>query len=112
MVKSIMEGVIELTKQIDGLSTIKDTVWQHKIDDKWYVAVNAKSVEVEIEPKDAMKITLKPYYVAVWYNGWLAGLFHPAAGGVIAAHPSKQGANEDTLIAAMNAKLSKHHSSA
>lgn len=105
-VESIMEGIIELSK-LEGLSTIKDSVWQKQIDDTWYVAVNAKSVDVEVEPKDAMKVTLKPYYVAVWYNGWLAGYFHPAAGGVIAAHPSPKGANEETLIAAMNAALAK-----
>lgn len=103
MAESIMEGIIELTNA-DGLKTIKGMIWERKVDDKWYVAVNGKGEVGKVTPEGSMEIDLQPYYVAVWYNGWLAGLFHPAAGGMIAAG---EGANEDTLIAALNAATKK-----
>jgi hypothetical protein len=41
---------------------------------------------------------LEPGLFAVWYNGWLAGILDPFGHGVMAAGA---GANEDTLIAAL-----------
>ena len=48
-----------------------------------------------------VKRKLQTYTVAVWYQGWLAGLFTPF-GGVFAAG---EGANEDTFLAAIDTAL-------
>lgn len=68
--------------------------WIAKIDENWTIAVNGGgNGEIEIGPKECMKIKLKPYNWAIWWCGWIAGTGDPfdgilAAGGM---------ANQDTF---------------
>lgn len=77
--------------------------WRYRIDAQWEVAVNGWQETVNVPmTDDCMGAELPPFHMAVWYNGFLAGLMTPFQG-VIAAG---EGANEDTLIAAIDAALS------
>ena len=77
-----------------GMQPVKGQVWIHKLNKNWTIAINGKSHAVEIEPEKCMKAELRPIDFAVWWNGWLAGLFNPH-GGIFAAG---SGANEDAFI--------------
>ena len=83
--------------------------WEHKIDEKWFVACNAHQ-----EPKAVVGIPggmahggkpfmLDPFHAYVEYNGWTAGVFNPRNGTFAAG----SGANEDTFIAAVLAAIAK-----
>jgi hypothetical protein len=66
-------------------------VWECRIDDSWCVAVRGVSKDGEppslpVEPTGCMRVDLRPCEMAVWYNGWLAGLVSPG-GGEFAANP-------------------------
>ena len=61
----------------------------------WTICLNGGNADIEHEPDGGMKMTIPPFYAAVWWNGWVAGLVSPG-GGTIAAHP--EGANEDRLL--------------
>lgn len=89
-----------LLRGVSNVAAMPGGKWFGHVDHNWSVGVNATNADNEIEPPNCMKATLSPWGMAVWWNGWLAGLIDPA-GGCIAAHPSDQGANEDTLIAAL-----------
>ena len=71
--------------------------WVGKVDENWMIAVNGHAEEVKCEPEGTMGADIPPYSMAVWWNGWLAGIFN-AAGGAMAAGEL---ANEDTFIAAL-----------
>lgn len=80
-------------------------VWECRIDDSWYVAArgaprDGDPPEIAIEPEHCMKVELRPFEMAVWLNGWLAGLIDPA-GGQFAAGES---ANAETFCAAVKAR--------
>jgi hypothetical protein len=75
--------------------------WVEKIDEQWTIAINGQETKQRIEPTGAMAADVPPYYAAVWYNGWLAGLLTPFDG-ILAAG---EAANEDTLIEAMRRRL-------
>jgi hypothetical protein len=78
------------------------TYWQGRIDQKWEVAVNASAEQVTVPTtSERMGADIPRFHVAVWYNGWLAGLMTPFDG-VIAAG---EGANEETLLAALEGAL-------
>jgi len=64
---------------------------------EWTVAANAKPEPVRYEPPDGMKFTIECGWIAVWWNGWLAGSLNNA-GGIIAGGEM---ANEDSLLAAI-----------
>ena len=66
-----------------------DGCWEYRVSDKWLLKVNGHAVEVDGIPA---------YHASATYNGWPAGVFSPV-GGTIAGG---QGANEDTLIAALD----------
>ena len=78
--------------------------WVHIIDEHWTVAVNGQNVLQRVDPMHHMSIDdLLPYHAAVWFNGWLAGIFSPA-GGTFAAGTA---ANEETFAAAIDAAINK-----
>jgi len=72
-----------------------------EVDKNWTVAGHCKEKSIEVDPgRGGMKMTLDPFDFAVWWNGWVAGVVGPI-GGIVVGHPSSEGANEDTLIAAL-----------
>lgn len=101
-----MEGeYLELVPRLAialGAAPISD-VWMHQLDEDWWIAINGGGQAAEAAPPDAMSATIEPYHMAVWYNGWLAGLLSPT-GGVLAAG---RGANEATFTAALKAALER-----
>lgn len=95
---TIMEPLLELV-QAHEVTNIKDLpgAWECKVDDTWYVACNGHDELLSVEPPGTMGADIPPYYFAIWYNGWLAGVFHPY-GGIFAAGT---GANEETFTVAV-----------
>lgn len=75
--------------------------WVCKIDPHWTIALNGTKQKTEVTIEGAMGATLEPYQMAVFFNGWLAGLMYPN-GGVICAG---EAGNEDNLIAALRARI-------
>ena len=69
--------------------------WEHQVDDKWFIAVNAHDSPVECSKGPSVA----PFHCYVEYNGFPAGLISPHDG-IIAAGEC---ANEDTFIAALKA---------
>ena len=83
-------------------------IWECRIDDNWYVAVRGvpdgdELLSVEVEPQGCMKAELRPAEMAVWYNGWLAGLVG-GDGGTFAAG---EGANEAAFCKALETRLAQ-----
>lgn len=78
--------------------------WELRIDANWRIAVNGHGHEIRVAPAECMEVTIPPFAMAVWWNGWLAGLLTPFAGTIV-AHPSGQGASEDALILALQAAI-------
>lgn len=72
-----------------------------EIDAQWYLAVNGHDSEIEVSAPGRMPATIPPYNFAVWYNGWLAGLFHPFDGSFAAG----SAANEKEFCAAIETYL-------
>ncbi len=95
--------IIALTQYL-GVMNIKSLgkPWVHAVDERWTIAINGQPVAMAVEIDQTMGVAaLEPYHAAVWYNGWLAGIFSPA-GGVFAAG---SGANEETFAAAIDAAI-------
>lgn len=61
--------------------------------DEWELFVNGNGYSVPIKSRDGAEIDLDPFYFAVFWNGWLAGLFSPN-GGTFAA---SDGSNPETF---------------
>lgn len=87
-----------------GVKSIKDFpgAWIQKVDDHWIFAINGKDETLEVRPDGTMSAKLEFGHAAVWFNGWLAGIFTPY-GGEFAAGSA---ANEDTFIEALDRALS------
>lgn len=68
-------------------------LWESKIDDHWTIKCNGHKETMEGVP---------PFCWYIEYNGWPAGIIKLRGEGVIAAG---EGANEKTLIAAIEAKM-------
>ena len=64
--------------------------WKYDVDDQWSITLNGHDTEID---------SLPPFYLAVYYNGWPAGIVSPTHGGVIAAGTS---ANENAFIEALD----------
>lgn len=79
-----------------GVAPIRDKLWEHQIDAKWFVAINGYREEREFQI-DGSPVKLQPFEAYLMFNGWPAGFLHPY-GGCIAAGKV---ANEDTLIEAL-----------
>lgn len=87
------------------VSSIKDLPgpWIHSVDDKWIIAVNGKQTRQEVIPQGTMGATIEPYHMAVWCNGWLAGIISPAGGWFA----SGDAANEDNFISLLKEKIAQ-----
>jgi len=84
---------IALLAHSRGARNIKDSpgLYEIKIDEHWVAQMN---------PHEETTDNVPPYHMAIFYNGWPAGLIHGVSGGVICAG---EAANEDTLLAAVRA---------
>lgn len=71
--------------------------WELDVDSHWRIAFNAHD---SLRPSNG--IPVPPYNVAVWFNGWPAGLFDPVGGHFAAGTV----ANEDAFITALRARIS------
>ena len=81
-------------------------IWECRIDGNWYVAVRGvldgdEPLSTEVEPQGCMKVELRLAEMAVWYNGWLAGLVG-GDGGMFAAG---EGVNEAAFCKALETRL-------
>ena len=88
-------GVTDLVK--------REGAWVHKVDDQWIFAVNPHDETLDVKPEGTMGCHIPFGHVAVWYNGWLAGILAPNGGEFAAG----SGANEDTFIAALDIALKR-----
>lgn len=89
----------EKTQQVDGSDVfltvaalcgrrkeqpIKGKLWEVRVDEHWVLAVNGceedKQTTLTVVPH-----RVPPYHLYVEFNGWPAGMIHPAAGGWFAA---------------------------
>jgi len=77
----------------------RETPWVYCVDEHWTIAINGTKQKHKVEPADHMPVTIKPFEMAVWWCGWLAGILSPD-GGILAAGGL---ANSDTFCAACRA---------
>lgn len=77
--------------------------WICKVDDRWTFAINGldKPVAVDLGEGSMGIEKLERFHMAIWFNGWLAGIIHPF-GGIICAG---EAGNEDELIKALEARI-------
>jgi hypothetical protein len=99
----VQSAIIGLAHQL-GVRDISQRggAWEYQIDENWRVALNAQAPPVSIAPAGCMAVDLPGYHVAVWYQGWVWGLFHITHGGQI---NQGDGANEGAFIRAVVAHL-------
>ncbi len=92
--KSIEPGLARGHRDISKL----DGALVMKIDENWTIAMNGHRKAVDVPPEDGlMGCSVLPFEMAVFWNGWLAGIVS-GAGGELAAGDL---ANEDTLCDAL-----------
>lgn len=90
----LLLGVSKLNERTDA--------WICEVDKHWTLALNGTDKDVEVNIKDSMGVDkLHPFHMAVFFNGWLAGLM-TATGGVICAG---EAGNEDNLIKALQNRI-------
>ena len=79
--------------------------WVERVDEHWTIAANGHKEGRACSPADCMGgVVIPPFHFAVWFHGWLAGLFDPARGGAFAAGSA---ANEEEFKAALRAAIAK-----
>ncbi len=87
----------------DGAAPLNryDNCWVRRLDGHWVIAVNAHKEMQSCEPPECMRADVGPWECAVWFNGWLAGLFDPdgglIAGGKLANEASFAAVLEEVL---------------
>lgn len=74
--------------------------WIWVVDPTWTVGAMGAGKSGILEPAGSMAVVVRPYQVAVWYNGWLWGMFDPH-GGACLEHPDPGGATFANLLLAM-----------
>lgn len=101
---TLLGPILDLAKA-HGVANIKTLpgAWEIAINDAWYLAANGQDEEIDVSAPNGMAVTLPPYHFAVWYNGWLAGLFSPYGGEIAAG----EAANEQTLIRAIRDHIAR-----
>jgi hypothetical protein len=67
---------------------VKDKVWEHRVDDAWWLCVNGFQEAQEVLTPSGVRQKVSPFSCYVEFNGWPAGVFDLTAGtfadGVIA----------------------------
>ena len=98
----IWAEALELARALDVRDIVhRPGCWEHQVDGHWAIAVNPHREPCPAGAEPArMQVDVPPGVLAVWFNGWLAGLVWLDGGGEIAVG---EAANEDTLIAALQA---------
>lgn len=87
-----------------GIENLKDRpdAWVCEVDKRWTFAINGSDGDKSVEINGSMGIDrLEKYQMAVWFNGWLAGILNPV-GGIICAGTA---GNEDVLIKALEERI-------
>ena len=86
-----------------GVSNIKGLpgCWEYNVDEAWTIALNGHGEPMMAEPVGSMGAEVSPFELAIWFNGWLAGVVGTSGGTLVAG----VGANEDTFIAAVEAVI-------
>lgn len=100
---SVIDTLLELAQvhKVVGINHLPGA-YELQIDDTWYLAINGHETPITVDPKGCMEAEIPPWHFAVWYNGWIAGIFHPLRGGEFA---DGTGANLETFSAAIEAHL-------
>ena len=103
----MMFDLIAALAKHDGIAPLNqhDGCWVRRLDTEWVIAVNGHSTSLSCEPPDCMAAMIAPYEAAVWFNGWLAGMFGVYGGFVAVGNV----ANKETLTAALRAALAQEH---
>lgn len=73
--------------------------WECQIDSQWWISMNGHREAI----KDSHGAEVPAFHACIEFNGWPAGIIGPSAG-IIAAGSL---ANEDTFIAAIDARIAK-----
>lgn len=99
-----MEPILKLM-QAHGLTAINQLpgAAEVRIDEQYHLAVNGHDVDIQVQPPEAMVTILPPYHFAVWYNGWVAGIFDPFGGSFAAGGA----ANEELFCAAIEKHIAE-----
>lgn len=101
MSKSVNDVFVALAKyaQKSGTPTIKDKLWQVKLDDQWEFAVNGYAEKKETAPflGSGFKKQLQPFECYIEFNGWPAAIITPGGGEFAAG----EAANPETFISAL-----------
>lgn len=87
-----------------GIENLKDRkdAWVCEVDKRWTFAINGSDGYKKVEIAGSMGIDkLEKYQMAVWFNGWLAGILTPVSGVLCAGAAG----NEDELVAALEHRI-------
>ena len=88
----------------DHINLLPDA-WEQPIGGEWRMAINGHSDrDVETQSSGCMKVTLSPYEMCVWRNGWVIALLHPVGDDGIVIGSTRM---EDLLIDALDEALRK-----
>lgn len=107
MSEGIFPALLDLHRAL-GLPPIADMPEKHwvcVVDDHWSLYINGSREEWRpVDPESGEGPALVCGDVYVVYNGWPAGIVHPAAGGVLCAG---EAANEKTLVTALRSAATR-----
>lgn len=84
----VVSKLCEILKE----TPIRDKVWEHKIDDHWFIKINGHSQEMKGIPA---------FHMTIEYDGFPAGIVSPFEGTIAAG----EAVNEDVFIEAVEKKL-------
>lgn len=77
--------------------------WVCPIDQSWTIGLNGTKQRHRVDIEGGMGADLEPFHIAVFYNGWLAGIL-TAHGGMLCAGTW---GNEDNLIEALAERIER-----
>ena len=98
----MFEAIVQVAYAL-GIRDIKrfPNGWHYKLDDAWEWVVNGTKVPIDVMPQGTMGCMVPSFCAAVFYHGWLAGVFSPYGG----AFAAGDGANKETFLAAVRSGL-------